>query len=291
MLALGGGAADHLVPCTASEKQTCQIVTKLVTWNRLLRGSGLEIQEQPETSDQLHIMNFPFSSTWGSIKLRKLPNQAELLEWLLSTHKCIGSVSLDLSLGHDTSTRVLRAISEKKGVKTMKLSSMEASAARTISATLPCLTEIVTLHLTCFPCLLDGFIDPPVQVAASVIVSQWLCAELKCSGCERKVSLGHHQFTGQIDLIDCEAFSGTDLLVNVTDGDKLAILHRLPSYEHIKYISIWIYSDYMHQSLALAEYLRSTRTLHALKLSVIGAVLGRSRCPTTMVDDHSGVTI
>ncbi|XP_075750535.1 uncharacterized protein LOC142817398 [Rhipicephalus microplus] len=462
MLALGGGAADHLVPCTASEKQTCQIVTKLVTWNRLLRGSGLEIQEQPETSDQLHIMNFPFSSTWGSIKLWKLPNQAELLEWLLSTHKCIGSVSLDLSLGHDTSTRVLRAISEKKGVKTMKLSSMEASAARTISATLPCLTEIVTLHLTCFPCLLDGFIDPlcrllqassslrclhlsgtlvqetavdmfftaisrgsalkglhlqslliksgarpqalkeylssttalnvlavtvmnlfmqrailegilknrsirklslhgfledeqsvalmsriirenlvirvlhvetarkrgplvlnpvygcwvtpliennalkEVSLSSSILHPtmwsdffralptkktlkvvricllslysnlQWLCAELKCSGCERKVSLGHHQFTGQIDLIDCEAFSGTDLLVNVTDGDKLAILHRLPSYEHIKYISIWIYSDYMHQSLALAEYLRSTRTLHVLKLSVIGAVLGET---------------
>ncbi|KAL1462154.1 hypothetical protein MTO96_043195 [Rhipicephalus appendiculatus] len=460
---LDGDTVDHLIPCTASEKQTCQIVTKLATWNKMLWGSRFEIREQPETSNQLRIWNYPITSpTAGQVGAWKQQQQADLLRWLLATHKCIGSVSLNLSLANDTGMRLLRAVCQNKWIRTIEICGIKTSAASTVSATLPCLTNIETLHLTSFKLFLDAFIDPLctlLQASSSlrclhlsgefardttidmlftallrkpaleelriqglsinrdacrqapkeylslttalkvlsvtarnlfmqrailegvlknrsieklllysfvedeestVLVSriikenlvirvlhiwtaqlrdhlvlnsvydcwvtpliensvleevglsysilypttwsvffralptkeslkvvhisllsqysnlQWFCAELKCSGCEGKVSFGHHQFTGQIDLLDCKAFSGADFPLSATDGHKLAVLRRLPTYEHVKYIGIWIQSDYMSLSLALAEYLRSTTALQSLDLGVMGVDDGQA---------------
>ncbi|KAH7976465.1 hypothetical protein HPB52_014396 [Rhipicephalus sanguineus] len=93
MEALEGSVADCLLPCTASEKETCQIVTKLVTLKKVLLGSPFEIQEEPETYNQLSITNLTLiTPPLQDMDSRHIQEYSELLEWLLTTHRCIGVI-------------------------------------------------------------------------------------------------------------------------------------------------------------------------------------------------------
>ncbi|KAL1482504.1 hypothetical protein MTO96_033745 [Rhipicephalus appendiculatus] len=241
---LDGGTVDHLIPCTASEKQTCQIVTTLVTWNKMLWGSRFEIREQPETSNQLEIWNFPITSpTAGDIGAWKQQQQADLLQWLLATHKCIGSVSLNLSLANDTGTRILRAISQNKWIKTVQIWGINTSAASTVSATLPCLTKIETLHFASSKLFVDGFIDP-------------LCTLLQASSSLRCLHL-NGEFARQTTI---------DMLFT-------AFL-RKPALEELRIQGVSINSDARPQ--APKEYLSLTTALKVLSVTTRNLFMQRA---------------
>lgn len=161
MEALEGDTAGCLLPCTASERETCQIVTKLVGWRTLLLGSKFEIREEFDAYCQLCIVIDPFlPQTVDYIDKRQLPPCSELLESLLTTHRCIGSLRVDLSDDESTSVPLLRTACRNKWIKTVSLTGMPASTANTISDLLPCLTQIEKLTLTSRELSLDAFLAP-----------------------------------------------------------------------------------------------------------------------------------
>lgn len=156
-----GGAFDHLLPCTASDKETCQIVAELVTWNKLLLGSRFEIREDPETCNQLCITNSTTAPRIVDIfDAEHWPQCQELLVWLLTTHRCIGSVSVKLSAIEDTSPSLLSAVCQNRWIKTVSIDDINASAATTVLDILPYLTSVKKLHLTDTELPPDLFVAP-----------------------------------------------------------------------------------------------------------------------------------
>ncbi|XP_050031792.1 uncharacterized protein [Dermacentor andersoni] len=132
---------DHCVPCTVAENQTCQIADKLSTWNRLLLASNFELREQADMSGQLCLGNFT-----GKDHLRQLPQNQDRLRWLLRTHHCIGSVHLKLHIVTNPDFYVLEALRHSSAIKTVKLHIQGRKALNAVSALIPSLTNIKTLH-------------------------------------------------------------------------------------------------------------------------------------------------
>lgn len=148
------GASDHLVPCTAADNLTCQIVDTLSTWNKLLLGSKLELREESATSGQLHLTRHGYKHLIGISPMDeyfdalRLPQYPELIGWLLRTHRCIASVSLKLSADEITSLSVLDALRHSSGTKALKLYFGDMEALNAASKIIPCLTKIEELHCT-----------------------------------------------------------------------------------------------------------------------------------------------
>ncbi|XP_075525036.1 uncharacterized protein LOC142557223 [Dermacentor variabilis] len=136
-----GDLTDHCVPCTGDANQTCQIADKLSTWNRLLLASHFELREQADMSGQLCLVNFT-----GNVHLRQLPQNQDRLRWLLRTHHCIGSVHLKLSIVTNPDFYVLEALRHSSGIKAVKLDIQGHKALNAVSALIPSLTNIRTLH-------------------------------------------------------------------------------------------------------------------------------------------------
>ncbi|KAH6922102.1 hypothetical protein HPB50_009514 [Hyalomma asiaticum] len=155
-----GVGFDHLVPCTASEGETCQIVTKLATWNRLLRGSLFEIHENPETHNQLCVTNVIRTVTAVTANSREPTQYSGLLAWLFTTHRCIGSVKLPLSFDEGSVDTLLRAVCQNKWIKTLSMFSVQRSAGSSVYSILPHLTTIQTLYFSTFGFSMDGFVAP-----------------------------------------------------------------------------------------------------------------------------------
>ncbi|KAL1486303.1 hypothetical protein MTO96_031438 [Rhipicephalus appendiculatus] len=96
-----------------------------------------------------------------------------------------------------------------------------------------------------------------------------LCAELKHSGSEEKVSLGSSSsFREGTELLHCKAIWGAELLLMQSDEQLLAVLRQLRNYQHLKTLSIRIESNHVRLSLALAEFLSSAKALHYLDVRV-----------------------
>lgn len=241
MAAFEGAADDHLLPCTASDRETCQIVTKLMTWNKLLRGSPFEIQEYPEESNQLCLTYVILASlTPGKFRHWNAPMQSETLAWLLETHRCIGSVNIPHSIDDNTRQSLLRAVWQNKFVKTLRLSSVRLPAVGSICAALPCLTNIRTLHFSTTDTTLDCFVAPlSVLLQAS--------SSLKCL-----------RLTGRF-----------------TDGEMINTLFgallRKPSLEELDFAVLSDHGEAYPQ--ALKQYLSSTTALKALAVTMTRSVM------------------
>ncbi|XP_075728911.1 uncharacterized protein LOC142771316 [Rhipicephalus microplus] len=164
-----GGTGVHLLPCTASDQETCQIVTELVSWNNFLRGLRFEIREDHERCNQLHVTNTATAAPYVESSVTKPWSEClELLGWILTTHRCIGSVSLALSSTESRSLPLLSALCQNRCIKSVTVARMNTSTASAISTILPCLTNIEKLQLT------------PVEVPLDVLVGP-LCALLESS--------------------------------------------------------------------------------------------------------------
>ncbi|KAH6922100.1 hypothetical protein HPB50_009512 [Hyalomma asiaticum] len=238
MEVLEGRFADHFIPCTASARETCQIVPKLVTWNKLLLGSTFEIKEKLDTSNQLCITNSTFvSPAVENADGQQAPPYSALLGRLLTTHRCIGSVSLKVSLAQTTSLAVLRTACQHRWIKAVSITGVPRSAASSVFAVLPRLTNIEHLSFATMQLYPDAFIPP-------------LCALLQASS-----SLKSLHISGR--------FTGNEM-VEVLFAELLRkpTLHEL----HFEDLS---YSDYdSTYPRALKEYLSSTTELKVLSVSV-----------------------
>ncbi|KAL1437235.1 hypothetical protein MTO96_048955 [Rhipicephalus appendiculatus] len=145
----------------SSDKETCQIVAELVTWNKLLHSSRFEIRENPENANQLCVTN----STTAAPVVEKFETEQwsqylELLEWLLATHRCIASISLKLSSMKDTSLALLSALCQNRWIKTVSLADINASSVTTVFHFLPYLTSVEKLHVTPLELPPDLFVAP-----------------------------------------------------------------------------------------------------------------------------------
>ncbi|KAL3192528.1 hypothetical protein MRX96_058945 [Rhipicephalus microplus] len=99
-------------------------------------------------------------------------------------------------------------------------------------------------------------------------ILDWLCAELERCGCGDKVSLGLSILReGKIEILECKAFSGVEFSIAEYDC-MIAALVWLPNCQHLEIVDISIETDDMTLCLAMAEFLRSTRTLEVLELCV-----------------------
>ncbi|XP_077541061.1 uncharacterized protein LOC144153284 [Haemaphysalis longicornis] len=86
--------------CTATEQQTCQIVSRVSVLNELLCHARLQLREVCGTCGQLALV---------AADTRCLPKPAEekktqavaLVHWLLATHRCVAAVDISVSEGHD----------------------------------------------------------------------------------------------------------------------------------------------------------------------------------------------
>ncbi|KAL1469461.1 hypothetical protein MTO96_025069 [Rhipicephalus appendiculatus] len=129
MEASQGGTVDHLLPCTASDKETCQIVAEL-------------------------------HQSWKRFDTEQWSQCLELLERFLATHRCIGSISLKLSSTKDTSPALLSAVCQNRRIKTVSLADIDASSATTVFHLLPYLTSVEKLHVTPSELPPDLFVAP-----------------------------------------------------------------------------------------------------------------------------------
>ncbi|KAH8031694.1 hypothetical protein HPB51_020073 [Rhipicephalus microplus] len=227
---------DHLVPCTASENETCQIVTKLVTWKKLLLGSTFEIEEEADMSNQHSLTNFISEPQPAhSNDPQQLQQYSELLEWLLTTHRCIGSVSIKLSIDHNTSLSLLRSVCKNRGVRTLRIGDINASAMNSLASILPSLTNIEHLHL------MTWWLDPDAYLPP-------LCALLRTSSSLRGLHL-----RGKITN-------------EQTVGMLLSTFQIKPTLEELSFENLTLDWDPYRQ--ALKEYLGSTTGLKVLTMSM-----------------------
>ncbi|KAH7976468.1 hypothetical protein HPB52_014399 [Rhipicephalus sanguineus] len=235
MEALQGGTADHLLPCTASNTETCQIVSELVTWNKLLRGSRFEIREDPETCNQLCVTNSTTAPPMEEIfDTEQWPQYQKLLEWLLTTHRCIGSVSLRLSSMEDTSPSLLRAVCQNRWIKTLSIADIKTTAAAAVVDILPCLTSIEKLHLT------------PEEIPPDVFVAP-VSTLLEASACLSSLHVsGKFAQGGTIDML----FTG---------------LLRKPTLAELHFQDLSVHGDAYPQPVK--EYLGSTTSLKVLSVT------------------------
>lgn len=241
MAAFEGADNDHLLPCTACEGETCQIVTKLMTWNRLLRGSPFEIQEDAEESDQLCLTYVRFATLApGKLRHWDAPKYSKTLAWLLATHRCIGSVNLPHLLDDNTRQSLLRAVWQNKCIKTLRLPSVKLSAVDDICAALPSLTNIHTLHFSTSDATLDCFVAP-----LSVLLQT--SSSLKCL-----------RLSG--------SFTNGEMI-----NTLFAALLKKPSLEELDFAVLSDHDDAYPQ--ALKQYLSSTTALKEVAVSMTRSVM------------------
>lgn len=230
--------ADHFIPCTASERETCQIVAKLVSWNKLLLGSTFKIQEKPDTSNQLCITNSTFvPPAVENADEQQAPQYSSLLGRLLTTHRCIVSVSLKISLAQTTSLAVLSTACQHRWIKAISITGVPRSAASTVFTVLPCLTNIEHLRFATMQLYPNAFVPP-------------LCALLRASSSLKSLHISG-RFAGN-EMVE-KLF--TELLRKPT----LCDLH-FEDLSHTDY-------DYTYPR-ALKEYLSSTTDLKVLSVSI-----------------------
>ncbi|KAL3192587.1 hypothetical protein MRX96_059001 [Rhipicephalus microplus] len=96
----------------------------------------------------------------------------------------------------------------------------------------------------------------------------WLCAELKHSGSEEKVSLQRYTSAYDIEFLQSKVFSAVDLSLSQYE-QKLAVLVQLPNCQQLTSVRIDFRFDDPRISIPLAEFLRSTRTLQKLDIRVM----------------------
>ncbi|KAL3186587.1 hypothetical protein MRX96_027399 [Rhipicephalus microplus] len=145
----------HLVDCTAAENQTCHIADKISLITDLLLGSKMVLREHPHTLDQLHLDNSGCTATIHSFNLMRRPHYPELLAWLLRTHRCILSSSLELSLVNESGLTTLDAMHRSSRIRRLKLCFFGIGALNSASQTLPSLRNV---ELECTSILTSAFL-------------------------------------------------------------------------------------------------------------------------------------
>ncbi|KAH6922103.1 hypothetical protein HPB50_009515 [Hyalomma asiaticum] len=259
-----GVGFNHLVPCTASEGETCQIVTKLVTWNRLLRGSPFEIQEDPETYNQLCVRDLMRTVRAVTADSREPPQFSALLAWLLTTHRCIGRVKFPLAFDESTSHTLLHAVCQNKWIKTLSMFSVERSAARSVYSSIPHLTNIQTLHISTFGSSMDGFVAPlgALLQASSCLKSLHLC------GAFNDAKLINRLFTALVArpvLTDLEFRDTSDH----GDAYPQALRKYLSSTTALKVLDVHMRTERM--LMALLEGVLESKSIHKFSLDFLRA--------------------
>ncbi|XP_075737440.1 uncharacterized protein LOC142777017 [Rhipicephalus microplus] len=154
----------HLVDCTAAENQTCHIADKISLINDLLLGSKMVLREHPDTLGQLHLDNSGCTATIHSFNSMPRPHYPELLAWLLRTHRCILSSSLEISLVNESGLTRLDALHRRSIIKRLKLCFFGIGALNSASQTLPSLKNVEELE--CTSILTSGFLFPKAFIDA-----------------------------------------------------------------------------------------------------------------------------
>lgn len=95
---------------------------------------------------------------------------------------------------------------------------------------------------------------------------QLVCAELKKSGSENKVSLGCCRVIQSPDILHCKSFSSVSL--NTIEAITTTALRMLPDCQHLTFVEMGIKVVDAPLNFAMAEFLESTRSLRKLRLSV-----------------------
>ncbi|KAL3192527.1 hypothetical protein MRX96_058944 [Rhipicephalus microplus] len=163
MEVLRGGTVFQLLLCTASHEESCQIVSQLVTWNKLLLRFGFEIRENPEKCNQLCITNSTTPSIVGILHEEDRLQCQELLEWLLTNHRCIASVSIGIGVFSTEieSLSLLKAVGQNRWIKTVSIEDIDTfAAASTLRDILAYRTGVENLHLKYLTFSQDIFAAP-----------------------------------------------------------------------------------------------------------------------------------
>ncbi|KAL1421557.1 hypothetical protein MTO96_022996 [Rhipicephalus appendiculatus] len=93
-----------------------------------------------------------------------------------------------------------------------------------------------------------------------------VCAKIKSSGSEEKISMGCLHFTHDFDFLQCKAFSGVQFLR--AEDLTVTALSILPNCHHLTTVIMNIKGYDRTISFALAEFLQSAKSLRRLQLCV-----------------------
>lgn len=108
------------LPCTATEKRTCQILPRLSVCNELLCYAQLQLREVSGGYGQLSLVAAEVRSFPKPTKEERIRAVA-LAYWLITMHRCVASVNISVFDGHDQLT--CDAFSANSSVKRLKFDS------------------------------------------------------------------------------------------------------------------------------------------------------------------------
>ncbi|XP_065308373.1 uncharacterized protein [Dermacentor albipictus] len=282
-----GDLTDHCVPCTGAANQTCQIADKLSTWNKLLLASNFELREQADMSGQLCLGNFS-----GKVHLRQLPKNQDRLRWLLRAHHCIGSVHLKLDIVTIRDFYVREALRHSSGIKTVKLYIQGRKALNVVSAFIPSLTNIKTLHceadlsredssegfVAALSALqrasssleslhLNGFLiqGPEAETFVREFLSKSALKKLQLQSCEFKCESYSHALVEYLGTTRSLNVVTLDMVVNQVT--QMAILEGVLKNRSIEKLSMYVFTGYEEIAELVAGVISKNRVIRNLTLS------------------------
>lgn len=144
---------DFELACTATSDGTCQVIHHLPVWNEFLYFLHYELRDASGTSGQLSLVDIDYPRLarpregdfviWQQVNI--------LLNWLLETHRCIGTLDLKCSFSsrilHPSEKFFCDALRKNQSIKTFKMNFLDDHEHENVCAAIASCANLERLEL------------------------------------------------------------------------------------------------------------------------------------------------